>query len=162
LTLGAYAVLRLGPWASYLSFKILSYGAPFLVLLALGPFALERTRVSLALATVALVVPSAAVATVVAVRGSTTPGDLASLPRLRGNGIVGVELSDPWQQAWALYYLRDRRLSVEQPSFLLTGQGEPHPKSFYRHRPLAYVLGDSVRGRVVWRRGDFVVTACPC
>src|SRR6185369_11949710 len=62
LTIGGYLVLLLPAFAPYLSFKILSYGAPFLVLLALVPLAHRPGW--LAFAAVVLVVPAAAVAIV--------------------------------------------------------------------------------------------------
>jgi hypothetical protein len=160
LTLGGYGVLLLPRFASYLSFKVLAYGAPFLVLIALAPFALGRVRAAAAVAAAAvLVVPSTAVATLAAVDDSRTPGALTALPdaRLPPAAVVSVALADPWEQAWALYYLRGQRLSVERPSFLLTAEGHAPHRDEYRHRPVTHVLGRGVRGEVVWRAGEIVL-----
>src|SRR5215208_3691779 len=78
LTVGGYAVLLLPGFAPYLSFKILSYGAPFLVLLALVPLA--RGRGWLPLLAGVLVVPAAAVAVVRAERRPSRPGPSCRWP----------------------------------------------------------------------------------
>jgi hypothetical protein len=139
LAFGGYIVLLLPAFAPYLSFKILSYGAPFLVLLALVPLA--HRRAWLALAAALLVVPAAAVAIVLAERRSTTPLaaelDTASIPR---GARVSVDVDDPWEQAWTLYYLREHPLSVERPSYLLTEQGRKRDPASFRHRPVAFVV----------------------
>ena len=156
LALGGYCVLLLPPFSPYLSFKLLSYTAPFLVLLAVAPVALARgrTRAAAALAVAVLALPSAAVATVAAADAST-PGELAALRQAAADvprdAVVGVSLDDPWEQAWALYYLREHRLSVERPSFLLVAQGRPRPSELYRHTPVAYVVTRRPAGEVVWR-----------
>lgn len=159
LTLGGYCFLLLPRFASYLSFKVLAYGVPFLVLLALSPFVLGRARSAVAAGALALLLPSAAVATAAAVQDSRTPGVLDQIPAaaLPADAVVSVALDDPWEQAWALYYLRDRRLSVERPSFILTGEGHSPAKSAYRHRPVTHVLGRKARGEVVWRAGELVL-----
>ena len=138
-TFGGYFVLLLPAFAPYLSFKVLSYGAPFLVLLALVPLA--HRRAWLALAAALLVVPAAAVAIVLAERRSSTPLaaelDTASIP---AGARVSVEVDDPWEQAWTLYYLRDHPLSVERPSYLLTEQGSALDAADFRHRPVQFVV----------------------
>ncbi|MDQ3894962.1 MAG: hypothetical protein M3292_09950, partial [Actinomycetota bacterium] len=73
--------------------------------------------------------------------------------------VISVALNDPWEQAWALYYLRNERLSVERPSFLLTAQGSSRAASDYRHRPVSFVLARSSAGRIVWRRAGLVLVA---
>jgi hypothetical protein len=157
LALAGYVVLLVPSFASYLSFKLLSYTAPFLVLLAFSPLALVRTRTGAvaAIAVAALVVPSAVVATVAAIDDSRTPGELTTLPvavsALPAEAVIAVDVEDPWQQAWAVYYLSDRRVSVERPSFLLTAQGRATDAAAYRHRPVDYVLGSAAAERAVWR-----------
>lgn len=157
LALGGYCVLLLPPFSSYLSFKVLSYAAPFLVLLALAPLARARSGLQIGTAVIAaaLVLTSAAVATIAAADASTTPGELASLPEAASeiprDAVVALDVDDPWDQAWAAYYLRKHRLSVERPSFLFVAQGRSRPSSLYRHRPVAYVLTPRPTGDVVWR-----------
>jgi hypothetical protein len=139
LTVGGYFLLLLPAFAPYLSFKILSYGAPFLVLLVLVPLA-HRTG-WLALAAALLVVPAAAVAIVLAERRSSTPLaaalDTSAMP---AGAAVSVEVDDPWEQAWTLYYLRDHPLSVERPSYLLTEQGSDLAAAAFRHRPVQFAV----------------------
>jgi hypothetical protein len=73
---------------------------------------------------------------------------VGELPRA---AVVAVDVDDPWDQAWALYYLRDRRVSVERPSYLLTAQGPARAAAVYRRRPVDYVLGPPAAEPVVWR-----------
>jgi hypothetical protein len=165
VSVGGYFVFLLPAFSPYLSYKVLAYGAPFLVLLALTPLAYGRGRLRLvaALAVAALALPSATVATVRAVDDSRTPGPLTALPasRLPSKAVLAIAIADPWEQAWALYYLRAHRLSVERPSFVLTGEGWHHDSATYRHRPVEYVVGRRPVGAVVWRSGDVVISACP-
>ena len=139
LTVVGYLVLLLPAFAPYLSFKILSYGAPFLVLLALVPLA-DR-RAGLALAAAVLIIPAAAVAIVLAERRSSAPLaadlDTSAIP---AGARVSVAVDDPWEQAWTLYYLRDHPLSVENPSYLLTEQGADRDPAAFRHRPVDFVV----------------------
>jgi hypothetical protein len=159
LTVGAYLVLLLPRFAAYLSFKVLAYGAPFFVLVALAPFVRQRLPRALVpvLACIALV--SAGVATAATIDRARTPGALSALPgaQLSADEVVSVRLDDPWEQAWALYYLRGQRLSVEHASFILTGQGSSTPASVYRHHPVDYTLAHDPRGVVLWRDGDIVL-----
>jgi hypothetical protein len=163
LAVGGYLVLLAPRFSSYLSFKLLSYTAPFLVLLALAALAAAREPVRrlAAIGGAALVLASAAVATGAAIANSGTPHELATLPaaasRLPAGSVIAVALDDPWEQAWALYYLRDWRLSIERPSYLLTGQGRPTDPSVYRHRPVEYVLASNPSGRVLWRSGELAL-----
>jgi hypothetical protein len=162
LVLIGFAVLRLPSFTTYLSFKLLAYGAPFLVLLALTPLALTRGRTQLVAAGAAatLLVASAGVATLTASGASSTSTSLSAVPvaELPPNAVVEVTVDDPWEQAWALYYLRDRRVSVERPSFLLTGQGQSRAANTYRRRPVDYVLGPGSAQPVVWRGDGLALT----
>jgi hypothetical protein len=136
LTLGGYVVLLLPAFSNYLSFKVLSYGVPFLVLLALAGVRSGLARTAVA----ATVVASAAVATVVAVDDArVAPGLEVSLPR---DALVSIEVEDDWDQAWALYALREVRVSVEHPSYLITEQGITRPDAVYRRGPPTHVLTD--------------------
>ena len=130
-------------------YKVLAYGAPFLVLLALSPLVYGGNRLAVAgtLAAVALVVPSAIVATTTARDDERTtellePLSEASVPV---GDVISVPFADPWDQAWAFYYLRDHRLSVEQPSFILTGEGQ-------RRDPAVPPSAGAVRRRALARR----------
>ena len=161
LSVGAYLVLLLPRFASYLSFKVLSYGAPFFVLLALTPFVRGRLPRPLLPVLAAAALVSAGVATAATIDRARTPGALSALPGtlLGTEDTVSVRLADPWEQAWALYYLRRQRLSVERASFILTGQGSSTPARAYRHRPVDYALARSPGGLIVWRGGDIVLVS---
>ena len=50
-----------------------------------------------------------------------------------------MSTDDPWRQAWELYDLRDVRVSVEQPTYLLTAQGVKH-RLDYRNRPISHAV----------------------
>lgn len=134
LTLAGYVVLLLPPFSNYLSFKVLSYGVPFLVLLVLAAVWSGLARAAVA----AAVVASAAVATVVAIDDArVAPALEVSLPR---DALVSIEVEDDWDQAWALYALRNVRVSVEHPSYLITEQGITRPDAAYRRGPATHVL----------------------
>ena len=165
VTLVLYFVFLLPSFASYLSFKVLAYGAPFLLLLVVLPAALGRQwgGLVLAAAVALLIMPSTAVATAIAIDKTRTPGNLAQLAAapLPRDAVVSVTLDDAWQQAWAVYYLRAHRISVEHASFVLTGEGRHRDPALFRHRPVNYVVGDDPVGKVIWRRGGLAVSACP-
>jgi hypothetical protein len=134
LTIGGYFVLLLPPFANYLSFKVLSYGVPFLVLLVLTGLRSGPTQAAFA----SVVAVSAAVATLAAIHDDrVAPTLAASLP---ADALVSVEVSDPWVQAWALYTLRDVRVSVEEPAYLITEQGVDVPPEAYRRGPATHVV----------------------
>jgi hypothetical protein len=167
LTVGGYVLLLMPPFSSYLSFKLLSYGAAFLVLLVLSPFALARGRMRawLGAAAAALLVASASLATVAASRSSETAGIISSVgaaaSRIPSGAVIRVAVDDPWQQAWALYYLRDHAVSVPRPSFLLTAQGLSLPAGYYRHGTPVYVLGNGQAGVALWRDGNLALERLP-
>ena len=98
-------------------------------------------RAAIATAGVFLVA-SSAVATVAAGRAARTPArlaDAAALGALPADAVVTVSTADPWRQAWELYDLRNLRVSVERPTFLLTKQGVER-RVVYRHRPVSYAV----------------------
>jgi hypothetical protein len=138
LALGGWIVLLLPPFAPYLSYKLLAYTAPFLLLAALSAGRLA------ALAVAVLALPAAAVATLAAVDARTaTP-----VPAAPPGAVVEIAVDDPWEQAWALYRLREHVVSVDRPSFLLTAQGRARRAEAYRNGPVSYRLvarGDVLR-----------------
>jgi hypothetical protein len=137
LVLGGWLVLLLPAFAPYLSYKLLSYGAPFLVLFVLAPFAGRRGRATAAAAAVGgvLLVASAVVATVAPVDARRTLEFDGAVP---GGATISFTTDDPWEEAWAIYRLRDARLSVETPTYLLTEQGRKREAAAYRHRPVTH------------------------
>jgi hypothetical protein len=149
LVLGGWLVLLLPAFAPYLSYKLLAYGAPFLVLLVLAPFAGRRTHATVAAASVGgvLLAASALVATI-------APVDARRTLELDGGVPAGATVSfttdDAWEEAWTVYRLRDVRVSVETPTYLLTEQGRKREAAAYRHRPVTHVAG---------LRGDRIVVA---
>ncbi|MGE5691082.1 MAG: hypothetical protein ACM33B_11070 [Pseudomonadota bacterium] len=140
LVLGGWLVLQLPRFAPYLSYKLLAYGAPFLVLLALAPLA-RRRRVALTTAAGALLVASAASATVLARDARRAP--IVDAEGLPADAVVEIGTDDPWAQAWAVYSLRDVRVSVERPTYLLTAQGRERDAAAYRRRPVTHVLRET-------------------
>ncbi len=138
LVLGGWVVLLLPAFAPYLSYKLLAYGAPFLVLLALTPFAGRRTRTGVAAAAVGgvLLLASALVATIAPVDARRTLELTGDVP---AGATVSFTTDDAWEEAWAIYRLRDVRLSVETPTYLLTEQGRKRDAAAYRHRPVTHV-----------------------
>jgi hypothetical protein len=89
-----------------------------------------------------LLVGSSVVATVAAGRAARTPArlaDAAALSTLPADAVVTVSTADPWRQAWELYDLRNLRVSVERPTYLLTKQGVER-QVVYRHRPVSYAI----------------------
>jgi hypothetical protein len=150
LVVGGYALLLLPRFAPYLSYKLLGYGAPFLVLLALTPLAHHGGRATRAATATAgvLLVGSSVVATVAAGRAARTPthlADAAALSALPPDAVVTISTDDPWRQAWELYDLRNLRVSVERPTFLLTKQGVDRQLA-YRHRPASYAIAYTPTG----------------
>jgi hypothetical protein len=60
---------------------------------------------------------------------------------------VSVTTDDAWEEAWTIYRLRDARVSVETPTYLLTEQGRRREAAAYRHRPVthaAVLRGDRI------------------
>ena len=145
LVLTGWLVLLLPAFAPYLSYKLLSYGAPFLVLLVLAPFAGPRTRRSVAAAAAGgvLLVASAVVATIAPVDARRTLELAGDVPP---EATVSFTTDDAWAEAWTSYRLRDARLSVETPTYLLTEQGRKREAAAYRHRPVTHTaVLDGVR-----------------
>jgi hypothetical protein len=137
LVLGGWLVLLLPRFAPYLSYKLLAYGAPFLALLVLTPLA-HRRRPAVTAAAAVLLGASAVVATVSAREARRAPD--VTVGRLPADAVVEIATDDPWEQAWAIYALRDVRISVERPTYLLTAQGREREAAAYRHRPVSHVL----------------------
>ncbi len=52
-----------------------------------------------------------------------------AVQRLPADAAIGIRIEDEWSQAWAVYYLRDRRLSVHDENVFVTGFGLK-PKGF--------------------------------
>ena len=153
--IGAYGfLLATKAFPPYTSFKLLAYATPFLLLVVFGAGWLSKpSRVRTAgIAGLALLLcTSALVAVVAGSRNSVGAQGLTGLaavaPEL-GQGVVSVRVVDPWEQAWATYYLRDVPLSVERPSLVLVGVAMRRPPSIYRHPRAAYVLREGSRGSI--------------
>ncbi len=133
LVLVGWLVLLVPAFAPYLSYKLLSYGVPFLVLLVLAQ---RGTRVALAAAGTALVA-SAVIATVLSHDARRPPPLGGEAPP---DAVVSLRTDDPWQEAWAIYGLRDARMSIETPTYLLTAQGRERRAAAYRRRPVTHTL----------------------
>jgi hypothetical protein len=165
LLVGYVLALALPGVPNYVSFKLLSYGAAFLLLLVFAPLALLRApipRIMLAGCLASLTVASAAVAVERGTSNSRTADEFVGLAaaakQLPRNAVVSVELSGAWNQSWAIYALRDHRLSVPKPEYILTRVGLTRAPSYYRHAPTTHVLRIDAGGNVIWRRGDIALS----
>jgi hypothetical protein len=152
---GAYAFL-LATKAStpYTSFKLLAYGTPFLLLVVFGAEWLSkptRARTAGVVVLALLFSTSTLLAVGVGAKDSESARDFSGLaavaPKL-GHDVVSVQVVDPWDQAWATYYLRDVPLSVETPSLVLVGVAMFRPASIYHHPGAAYVLREGSAGSI--------------
>jgi hypothetical protein len=157
-------VLAAPPFSPYLSMKLLAYGTPFLTLLALTPFAAARRRplpmLAAGVVAAALVLGSSASLTDRSLHYLRTPPALAGLAAtarsLPDGAVVSIDVPDPWMQAWAIYTLRDVRLSTAEPSVLLTGMGSGLDAASFSH-PARYALAyDNGRGGL-WRGGGLAL-----
>ena len=119
------------------------------MLLVLAPFAGRRTRASVAAAAVGgvLLVASTVVATIAPVDARRTLELVGDVP---AGTTVSFTTDDAWEEAWTIYRLREARLSVETPTYLLTEQGRKREAAAYRHRPVTHVAA---------LRGDRIVVA---
>jgi hypothetical protein len=173
LVLGGFLVAVLSSANPYLSFKLLAYGSPLLVLLVFSPLALaRRSGGTVFLVAGALAVASAAAATgtefaygLTQSKSSTAFSGVATYAaRLPQEAIISVQLSSVWDQVWATYHLSQRRLSVEHPSAYLTGFGPARAHTVSRLAPGRNVLKRDTGGHALWRHAGFALYrlhACP-
>ncbi len=152
--MATYFVLLRGPFPPYMSYKLLAYGAPFFTLVVFSASWLTRpgrARTTAVVAIALLLLASSAVAVAAGASRSKSAGDLSGLrnvaPRL-GQRVVSVRLKNPWDQAWAMYYLRDVPLSVEEPTFVLIAVALRRPPEIYHHPGASYVLGEGGQGSI--------------
>lgn len=165
LFVGYVLALALPGVPSYVSFKLLSYGSAFLLLLVFAPLALLRARIpriALAGCLASLTVASAAVAVERGTSDSRTADEFVGLAaaakELPSDAVVSVELTGAWNQSWAIYALRNHRLSVPKPEYILTRVGLTRAPTYYRHSPTTHVLSVDTGGHVIWRRGDIALS----
>jgi len=165
LVLGGYLLVVMSSANPYLSFKLLAYGTPLLVLLVFSPLAAGRRRAGVAVVSaVVLASASAAAATgtefaygVTQSKSSSTFSSLASsVEQLPQSAVISVEL-DVWDQVWATYYLRDRRLVVERPSAYLAGARNVRDAKLARQTPVVHLLTRDRGGPALWRHGGFAL-----
>jgi hypothetical protein len=166
LLVGYILALALPNVPSYVSFKLLSYGAAFLILLIFAPLAVLRSRVVkviLGSCLASLTIASAAVAVVRGSDDSKTADAFSGLATaanaLPAGASVSVELTGAWNQSWAIYALRDHPVSVPKPEYILTRVGLARPASYYRHGPTTHVLTRDAVGDVIWQRGHVTLVS---
>jgi hypothetical protein len=149
----------------YLSFKLLAYGTPLLVLLVFSPLAtVSRPRGVSVLAGVGLALSSAVAASATelgySVARSRSSSNLSGITeaakRLPQDDVITVRLDRVWDQAWAAYYLSDRRLSVVNPSAYLSDESEPRT-ALISARPPVNLLTEDTGGPALWRRGGLAL-----
>jgi hypothetical protein len=165
--LAGYVVLVASLANPYLSFKQLSYAPSLLLLLVLSPLATTTRpprfrRLAPAAATLALT--STAVVLGYGITQSKSSRDLAGLAdsaqRLPPDAQISIRLRDVWDQSWAAYYLRGRRVSVEHATVYLRGAGNPRPGHFYRHGGSSEVLSRDVAGPTpLWQNAGLALYA---
>ena len=134
-----------GP-SPYVSLKFAAYAAPMITLLALagviGRTGFPRIRVAAFGAAAFCFVASTAIVYEQARSHSMTleplQGVAASGETLPADARVGIALRDPWAQAWAVYFLRDRKVTVVAPTIYLTGFGLEAPH--LSRQPYEYVV----------------------
>jgi hypothetical protein len=144
---GAYLVLLASPLPPYASFKLLAYGTPFLLLVVVGIFELLRSRwftVGLATVLASTVMASTVVAVAKGVQHSPSASELRGVEMatsaLPQTAVIRIDIERPWDQAWAAYFLRGRRVSLGKPSYVFTAYGLRVPPGTYQHRLGQYVL----------------------
>jgi hypothetical protein len=131
ISLAAVALLQLPGVNPYLSIKILGYVAPLLTMFAVAGLAgrrpFPRTRVATLGAAGTLFVASTASVVAEAFFHLQTTERLASvqaeLPKIPPGAGFELGVRDGWTQSWLVYYLRDRPVTVREPTEFLTGFG---------------------------------------
>ena len=172
LVFGGFFVAVFSAANPYLSFKLLAYGTPLLVLLVFSPLtAGSRPRGVGVLAAVALALASAAAASATelgySVARSRSSADLSGVTkaasRLPQKAVITVRLERVWDQAWAAYYLRDRRLSVARPSAYLVDESDERAALISTRAPVR-LLTEDTGGPALWRHAGLAlyrVRSCP-
>ncbi len=152
MTVVANALFQLPAVSPYMSLKVVAYGAPALVLVAIAPLRGRRLPTpALTIAGQLGLVTTAAVL----VSGVNTQNaqplervvDLAD--RLPHGSAVSIDITSPWDQMWSIYYLRDRPLEVLHPTTFLTGLGFRRPDTYYRKASASYVLVERPRRHAI-------------
>jgi hypothetical protein len=165
LVFGGYCVSVVSMSNPYLSFKLLAYGTPLLVLLVFSPLATgSRPRRVGILSVVALAFASAAASSATelgyGIARSRSSSDLASVAkaadRLPQEAVITVQLDRVWDQAWAAYYLRDRRLSVTDPSIYLSHENDERAALTSARAPVR-LLTEDTGGPALWRRSGLAL-----
>jgi hypothetical protein len=166
LVVGYVLALALPRVPNYVSFKLLSYGGGFLLLVIFAPLALLRrhaARVALAVCLVCLTAASAAVAVVRGTEGSRSAREFAGLAsaakQLPLNAVVSVEIQGAWDQSWAVYALRDHPLSVPKAEYIFTRVGLNRAASYYHQPRTTHVLRPNLRAPVLWQRGEMMLAS---
>jgi hypothetical protein len=144
--------------APYLSLKIVGYTTPLLMLLALSslqtPFGRVRRRL-VALAAPLFVLAASISLLYGALAKSTEPYSSVAQALDRDAGGVSIRVDGDWPQAWLIYYLRDRPVSVRAPSQFIVGMGlEPRR---LRQQAEAFVLREGSSRSALWRREGIVL-----
>jgi hypothetical protein len=160
-------VLRLPTFSPYVSMKIAGYGAVIVTMTAFAALTVPRpdhwaaSRLAgyTRLAAIVLFVGAIAVtylSSVTHLRGSRSYEALQNRLGTDGGGWIAVDVKDAWRQSWIVYYLRDRRVALREPSDYVTGAGNHAAKT----RAASVVIR---RGRArtdTWDDGTLDVVVC--
>jgi hypothetical protein len=157
----------------HFSTKLMGYGAPFLTLLALSLFARRRLR-SLSLPLAALCALAAAFFVISAgvsiadgventLPATTYRGLTQAAARLPPGAAVRVEAAS-WEQVWLVYFLRDRRLALPQPTLYFSasaGYAEPSLRPLHFDAAARYVLRTKSGGGELWTGSGLALYRLP-
>ena len=141
-------ILRMAFFSPYVSIKVAGYAAPVFVLVALRPLAdpqrLRKAHKVLLATAAMLFVGSTLVMTVSGALYTERPPRVAkiteALAAVPKTEPVSLRVARPWDQAWILYALRDRRVLVDDPAEFLVGFGRSPAEAALAHGPPAVTI----------------------
>ena len=164
---GIVVLALLGP-NPYLSIKLAGYATPLLMLTVVAgrPATLRQLPQLGWLATATLAGVLFVVSTgIVELRASqfdlhadAMAGLGGAAHRLPAGTRIEVDVKDAWHQAWALYYLRDRPVTVKYPQYFVSNAIAAAQKRAHTHAHYVVTRGD-VLGPVIWSGGGVVLSA---
>jgi hypothetical protein len=160
-------ILRLPTFSPYVSMKIAGYGAVSLTITTFaaltvprpGHWAASRLAGYTRLAAIVLFVAATAVtylSSFTHLRGSHSYEAVRNTVGTDGGGWIAVDIKDAWRQSWIVYYLRDHRVALREPSDYITGAGSHGAKA--RAAPVVIKRG---RTRTdTWDDGTLDILVC--
>jgi hypothetical protein len=165
--LGGLLLLGLKGSSPYLSMKLMGYGAPLFTLFALSIFAGRRARprriTVIAMAAVVLFcltsLLSLSVGIVSATRATAFQSIVAATASLPRSSVIRIDYPDVWHQVWLIYFLRERRLAVPDPTIYLEDVEYNGAKPVQFDAPASYAIGPTPQGTVLWSQNGMYLYA---